>query len=200
MLLKAIRGMVNGLDGTGQSRFLTPRDVQAQHQQLSGSLVGIGASVGQDTKTGQIIVTSTVPGSPAEKAGIKSGDIIVAVNGESVVGKDQNTIIGLIDAGSAGTSVSVTMKRSSTNQELTFKMIREVIKIPSFILHYITEDHISHIQITQFSYGRSAHLRTALNQAQKLGAKEIILDLRDDPGGYLQEAINVASEFIVKVN
>ena len=200
MSYQAISAMLNVLHDTGHTRFLTPQDVQAQHQELSGSLVGIGASVGQDTKTGQIIVTSTLPGSPAEKVGIKSGDIIVAVNGVSVADKDQNTIVGLIDAGSAGTSVSVTVKRPSTNQVLTFKMIREVIKVPSVVMHYITEDHIAHIQITQFSDGASVQLRTALNQAKKLGAKEIILDLRDDPGGYLQEAINVASEFIGKGN
>jgi carboxyl-terminal processing protease len=200
MSYQAISAMLNVLHDTGHTRFLTPQDVQAQHQQLSGSLVGIGASVSQDTKTGQIIVTSTVPGSPAEKAGMKSGDIIVAVNGVSAVGKDQNTVHGLIDAGPAGTSVSLTVKRPSTNQVLTFKMIREEIKVLSVIMHYITEDHIAQIQITQFSDGASAQLRDALNQAEKLGAKEIILDLRNDPGGYLQEAINVASEFIAKGN
>src|SRR6266446_2306163 len=200
MSYQAISAMLNVLHDTGHTRFLTPQDVQAQHQPLSGSLVGIGAMVGQDTKTGQLIVTSTLPGSPAEKVGIKSGDIIVAVNGASVVGKDQNTIIGLIDAGPAGTSVSVTLKRPSTNQVLTFKMTREVIKIPSVIMHYITEDHIAQIQIAQFSDGASAQLKDALNQAKKLGAKEIILDLRNDPGGYLQEAINVASEFMAKGN
>ena len=200
MSYQAINAMLNVLHDTGHTRFLTPQDVQSEHQQLSGSLVGIGATVGQDTKTGQIFVTSTVAGSPAEKAGIKSGDIIVAVNGMSAVGKDQNTVVGLIDAGPAGTSVSVTLKRPSTNQVLTFKMTREVIKIPSVIMHYITEDHIAQIQIAQFSDGASAQLRDALNQAKKLGAKEIILDLRNDPGGYLQEAINVASEFIAKGN
>src|SRR5260370_33491153 len=103
MSYQAISAMLNVLHDTGHTRFLTPRDVQAQHQQLSGSLVGIGASEGQDRKTGQIIVTSTVPGSPAEKAGIKSGDIIVAVNGESVRGRDQTPLVGVHDGGSRAT-------------------------------------------------------------------------------------------------
>jgi len=79
-------------------------------------------------------------------------------------------------------------------------MKREEIKVPTVILHYIPENHIAHIQITQFSDGASNQLKNVLNQARKLGAKEIILDLRDNPGGYLQEAINVASDFIGKGN
>ena len=200
MSYQAIRAMLGVLNDKGHTRFLTPQDVQAEHQQLSGTLVGIGAVVTQDTKTKEIIITSTVPGAPAEKAGIKRGDIIVAVNGVSAAGKDRNTVVAQIDAGTAGTTVSITVKRPSTNQTLTFKITREVITVPAIIMHYIAGDHIAHIQITQFSEGVSGQLRDAINNAKKLGAKSIILDLRDDPGGYLQEAINVASEFVGKGN
>ena len=199
MSYQAIRAMLGVLNDKGHTRFLTPQDVQAEKQQLSGTLVGIGIYLQQDPKTKQITITSTIPGAPAEKAGIQRGDIIVTVNGVSTIGKDLNTVIPLIQ-GPAGTNVSITVKRPSTNQTRTFIMKRVEIKVSAVNLHYIPETRIAHIQITQFSEGVSDQLKNALNKAKKLGAKSIILDLRDDPGGYLQEAINVVSEFVGKGN
>jgi len=199
MSYQAIRAMLGVLHDTGHTRFLTPQDVQSEKQQLSGKLIGIGINLQQDAKTKQIIISATIPGTPAEKAGIKRGDIIVAVNGTNVVGKDINSVIPLIK-GSIGTNVTLTVVRPSTNQRLTFTMKRAEIQVPSVVSYYIAQDHIAHIQITQFSEGVSDQLRSALNKAKQEGARSIILDLRDDPGGYLQEAINVASEFIGKGN
>ena len=195
MSYQAIQAMLGVLGDTGHTRFLTPQDVQAEKQQLSGTFVGIGIYLKQDSKTKDIIITGTIPGSPAEKTGFKSGDIITAVNGTNVVGKGLDTIHSLIE-GPAGTSVSVTVKRPSTNSTLTIKVTREQITVPNVVMHYIAEDHIADIQIVQFSDGTSTQLKDALTQAKKLGATKIILDLRDNPGGYLQEAINTASEFM----
>ncbi|HXL36126.1 MAG TPA: S41 family peptidase [Ktedonobacteraceae bacterium] len=199
MSYQAIRAMLGVLHDTGHTRFLTPQDVKSEKQQLSGKLIGIGINLQQDAKTKQIIISATIPGTPAEKAGIKRGDIIVAVNGTNVVGKDINSVIPLIK-GSIGTNVTLTVVRPSTNQRLTFTMKRAEIQVPSVVSYYIAQDHIAHIQITQFSEGVSDQLRSALNKAKQEGARSIILDLRDDPGGYLQEAINVTSEFIGKGN
>jgi len=96
MSYQAITAMLNVLHDTGHTRFLTPQDVQAEHQQLSGTLIGIGVYLRQDPTTKQLIITSTIPGAPAAKAGLKSGDIITAVNGASVVGKDLSTVSSLI--------------------------------------------------------------------------------------------------------
>ncbi len=93
-----------------------------------------------------------------------------------------------------------TVQRPSTQQTLTIKVIRAQIMVPNVVLHYISEDHIAHIQIVQFAEGVADQLRTTLKQAQKLGATSIILDLRDDPGGYLQEAVDTTSEFIAHGN
>ncbi|MGZ6281609.1 MAG: S41 family peptidase [Ktedonobacteraceae bacterium] len=199
MSYAAIRAMLGVLHDTGHTRFLTPQDVQSENQQLSGKLIGIGVDLQQDAKTKQITISSTFAGAPADKAGVKRGDIIVAVNGTNVVGKDINAVIPLIK-GSAGTNLTLTVKRPSTNQTLTFTMKRAEIQVPSVVSYYIAQDHIAHIQITQFSEGASDQLKSALNKAKQEGAKSIILDLRDDPGGYLQEAINVASDFIGKGN
>jgi len=199
MSYAAIRAMLGVLHDTGHTRFLTPQDVQSEKQQLSGTLIGIGVDLQQDANTKQITISETIPGTPADKAGIKRGDIIVAVNGTNVVGKDIDSVIPLIK-GPAGTTVTLVVKRPSTNQTLTFSMKRAEIQVPSVVSYYIAQDHIAHIQITQFSDGTSEQLKDALNKAKQEGARSIILDLRDDPGGYLQEAINVASDFIGKGN
>ncbi len=199
MSYQAIRAMVDVLHDTGHTRFLTPADVQSENEQLSGTFTGIGIYLRQDPTTKQVIIAAPIPGSPAEKAGFKRGDIILAVDGASVLGKDINTVSTLIH-GKAGTNVSITVKRSPLQQPVTITVTRAEITAPNVILHYIAEDHIAHIQIAQFANGTSDQLKDALNQAQTLGATSIILDLRDDPGGYLQEAINTASEFIAHGN
>jgi carboxyl-terminal processing protease len=195
MSYQAIRSMLAVLNDKGHTRFLTPEDVQAENQELSGTFTGIGVNLRQDQTTKQVIITATIPGSPAEKAGFRRGDILLAVNGVSVVGKDVDTVSPLIQ-GTAGTTVSIKVQRPSTQQILTISVVRAEISVPNVILHYIAEDHIAHIQVVQFANGVSDQLKSTLNQAKTLGATRIILDLRDDPGGYLQEAINTASEFI----
>lgn len=199
MSYSAIRAMLAVLNDKGHTYFLTPQQVQAQQQELSGTSSGIGIYINQDPKTKQVIITATVPGAPAEKAGFKSGDIIVAVNHTSVIGKDIDTIHNLIE-GKLGTSVAITVQRPPTNQQLTITVTRANFKVPGVIMHYIAQTHIADIQILGFDSGVSDTLKTDLAQAKKLGATGIILDLRDNPGGYLEEAINTASEFIKSGN
>ena len=165
MSYQAIQAMLGVLHDTGHTRFLTPQDVQAEKQQLGGTFVGIGIHLSQDPKTKNFIITSTIPGAPAEKVGFKSGDIITAVNGTSLAGKSLDAVHALID-GPAGTSVSITVKRPSTNQTLTIKVMREQITVPNVIMHYIAQDHIADIEILQFSNGASGQLKDALTQAK----------------------------------
>lgn len=199
MSYQAIQAMLGVLGDTGHTRFLNPQQVQAENQQLSGSFTGIGIYLQQDPKTQDIIITAPIPGSPAAKAGLKHGDIITAVNGHSTKGKNINDMSTMIE-GQAGTPVSITIYRPSTKQTLTFKIVRAVIQVPNVLMHYIPQDHIADIEIIQFSDGVSDQLKTELLQAKKLGATKIILDLRENPGGYLSEAVNTASEFIKSGN
>jgi len=199
MSYKAIGAMVDSLHDTGHTRFLTPDQVQAENQQLSGSYTGVGFYLRQDPKTKQLIITSTIPGSPAEKAKFKRGDVILAVDGKSASGKDIAGISALIQ-GKAGTSVSITVQRSGAQQPITIRVTRQEIKVPNVLMHYIPEDRIAHIQIVQFADGVSNQLKDAVSKAKKMGATKIILDLRDDPGGYLKEAIDTTSQFVSKGN
>lgn len=194
MSYKAIQAMVDSLHDTGHTRFLTPEQIQSENEQLSGTFTGIGIYLRQDKNTKHLIITSPIPGSPAEKAGMKHGDIIVAVNGTNIVGQDIASVSKLIQ-GKIGTSVAITVQRPSLQRAITFHVPRAEIKVPSVVMHYIAEDRIAHIQIVQFSDEVANQLKDSLNKARSMGARRIILDLRDDPGGYLKEAVNTVSEF-----
>src|SRR5947207_7841759 len=169
MSYKAIQAMLDVLHDKGHTRFLTPQDVQTENQQLSGTFTGVGIYLKQDPKTKDLIITSPIPGSPAEKAGFKHGDIIVAVNGKSTAGKDIAGISALIQ-GKAGTNVAITVRRPSTQQTLTIHVVRAEISVPNVLMHYIAPNHIADIQIVQFASGVSNQLKDEITQAQKLGA------------------------------
>jgi carboxyl-terminal processing protease len=194
MAYSAIEAMLDTLGDKGHTRLLTPDQVQAFNQSLSPTLVGVGIYLQQNPTTGQVVITDTVPGAPAEKAGLQPGDILIAVNGQSVQGKDLDAISSML-RGQAGTSVSITIKRPSNGQTLTFHLKRAKITVPNVIMHYIPEAHIAHIEIVQFADGVSTQLQSSLEQAKREGAQAIILDLRGNPGGLLQEALNTVSEF-----
>ena len=199
MAYKAIGAMADSLNDKAHTRFLTPEDVQSENQQLSGTRVGIGIYLRQDQNTKQFIVTSTIPGSPAAKAGMKYGDILVAVNGTDIAGKDGASLQSLLQ-GKVGTPVALTVRRPATQHTITFHMALAEFQEPSVIMHYIAEDRIADIQIAQFSEGTADQLKDSLRKAKSIGAKRIILDLRNNPGGYLTEAEDTTSEFLSSGN
>jgi len=198
MSYSAINSMVDSLHDTGHTRFLTPQQVQAENQQLSGTYKGFGFYLSYNTQQKLVIIASTLPGSPAEKAGFKHGDAIIAIDGQDVKGKDIAGVSAIL--GSKSGSTAITVQRVGVEKPLTIHVTRAVINVQNVVMHYIPEDHIAHIQIVQFADGVPDQLKNALTQAKKLGAKKIILDLRDDPGGYLLGAIDTASDFVPKGN
>lgn len=201
MSYHAVSAMLETLGDTRHTTFLTPAEIQILKQNLSSTLTGIGIYLRQDQTSKQIIMSSIIPGSPAEKAGLKRGDIILAVNGVSIAGKDPATVLSLIHgAASKSKTVTIIVRHPSMQQTLTMRVTGPEITEPYVYLHYIAEDHIAHIQIVQFAIGVAAQLKGALIEAKKLGATGIILDLRDNFGGYVQEAIDTASEFMARGN
>ncbi len=198
MSYSAIGSMVDSLHDTGHTRFLTPQQVQSENQQLSGTYKGFGLYLSYDAQRKLVIISSTIPGSPAAKAGFKRNDAIIAVDGQDVKGKDIPTVSGIL--GSKPTTTAITVQRAGVEQPVTIKVTRAEITVQNVVMHYIPESHIAHIQIVQFADGVTDQLKSSLAEAKKLGAKKIILDLRDNPGGYLQGAIDTASYFVPKGN
>ncbi len=198
MSYSAISSMVDSLHDTGHTRFLTPQQVQSENQQLSGSYKGFGFYLAFDAQKKLVIISSTIPGSPAQKAGFKRGDEIIAIDGQDVKGKDIPTVSSILRSKTASTAITV--QRVGNGQPVTIKVTPAEIKVQNVVMHYIPESHIAHIQIVQFADGVTDQLKSSLAKAKQLGAKKIILDLRDNPGGYLQGAIDTASYFVPKGN
>jgi carboxyl-terminal processing protease len=195
MTYAAIQAIVDSLGDKGHSRFETPEEVAQEHQQLSGSYVGIGVILQPDPSGQYFQIAAAFPDAPAAKAGLKPGDVIVAINGKSVQGQTEDQLRNLI-VGPEGSSFTMTIKRPGQAQTFDVTLKREQIQEPIVISHYFPESHIADIMITQFADKTDDMLKQALTDAKKQGAQKILLDLRDNPGGYFDEAIKVASEFI----
>jgi len=195
MAYAAIQAMVGTLGDTGHSRFETPEEVKQEQQQLSGSYVGIGVILQPDPSGQYLQIGVTFPNTPASNAGLKPGDVIIAVNGKSVKGETADQLHALI-VGPAGSSLTLTIQRPGQAQSFDVTMKREQIQTPIITYYYFPESHIADIQIMQFAQDTDSMLRQALTDLKKQGVQKIILDLRDNPGGYFDQAIAVASEFI----
>ncbi len=197
MAYAAINAMVNTLGDTGHSRFETPEEFAQENQQLQDQgIVGIGVSLsGGGVKP--IRIDEVFPGSAADKGGLKPGDLIISVNGKSLKGDTIDQARPLI-TGKAGTQVTLGITRPTVTPAKTFDvtLTRATFTVPTVSTFMIPGTSIVDIQLTQFSANADTEMRKALQQAKLDHATGIILDLRGNPGGYLDTAQSVASEFI----
>jgi carboxyl-terminal processing protease len=189
----AVSGMVDSLGDTGHSRFLTPQMVKQERDFTSGSFEGIGAEV--QAKDGQTVIVSPFDQSPAQKAGLRAGDIILKVNGEDVSGQPISTVTSKI-LGPAGTDVTLTVQRPSTGVIKDYKITRARITLQNVTWAPIPGTKYVDLRIEAFSSGVTDDLKKALKDIQSQGYQGIILDLRDNPGGLLQECIDTTSQFL----
>jgi carboxyl-terminal processing protease len=188
----ATRGLVDAVGDTGHTRFLTPEEVTASHQSLSGSITGIGARMAQ--VDAQFVIQSVVPSSPAEKAGLRAGDVVLAVDGEPVDGKTLDQVVQSI-RGTAGTSVRLQIGRQGA-AAFEVSIVRAEISVPAVSWAMIPGSTVADIRVEEFSKGATDDLKSALRDAEKAGTTGLVLDLRDDPGGYVDEAVGVTSVFV----
>lgn len=189
----AIRGMVEALGDTGHSAFLTPEEKAAQRSNLSGSFSGIGAQMGM--RDNLPVVIAPIDGSPASKAGIKAGDILVRVNGEDVTRKPLHAIVDMV-RGPAGTTVQLTVLRPSDQKSYDFTITRREIDVPAATWTMIPGTQIAVIRISEFSANAERDVMAALQGAQSAGTTGLLLDVRNDPGGLLEQAVKVTSLFL----
>lgn len=189
----AINGLIRALGDEGHTRFLTPEEANRQQTNISGKFSGIGASVG--IEEGLPVIVAPFDGSPADQAGIKAGDIIIEVDREDVTTLALGEIIERI-RGEEGTEVVLTVFRPDTNESLEISIIRGEISIPAATWAMVPGADVALIRLNQFSANLNDELVEAINGARQAGATALILDVRNNPGGLLEQAIQVTSQFL----
>lgn len=187
----AIKGMMEAL-GDEHSSYMNPEDFEAANAGLEGEYEGIGAYV--DTTTKYLTITSPIPGSPAEKAGLLPGDQVIAIDGEDMTGIDAE-LARLKVLGPAGSTVVLTILREGENAPLEFTIVRAKITIASASGEML-DNGIAYVQVTTFGSRTTPELLATLNDLMAQNPKGIILDLRNNGGGYLQTSVEVASQFV----
>lgn len=193
----AISGMVDSLGDTGHSRFLTPEMVRQQNDFTQGQFEGIGAEV--ESKDGNLTIVAPIDGSPAQKAGLKPGDIIQKVDGKDISGLPIGQAVGLV-LGKAGTKVTLTIVDPKTGASRDVTLVRASIALHSVTWQQLPGTTIAHLRIAAFTSGMTDDLKKALADIKQQNLTGVVLDLRSDPGGLLNEAVTGASQFLSSGN
>lgn len=191
MFYGALSGMVDSLKDP-YTTFLNPEESKALEEDLSGSFGGIGVEI--EGQKGQLIVISAIDGSPAQKSGIKSQDIIVKIDDKDVNDYSYNEAINKI-RGDIGSIVKITVYRQSSDQFLDFNIERKLIDDKS-VSYEFKNNNILYLRIKQFGEDTFDLTQKALEEARNKNITKVVLDLRDNPGGYFETGINVASLFL----
>lgn len=197
MTYGAITGMLDSLQDTGHTRFLAPSDVKSEQESLAGQLEGIGIEV--EMRDGRLTVVAPLDNSPAKQAGLMPGDVIEKVNGQDVSKLSLDQVSQLI-RGPSGTSVQLAILRPGAAEFLDFTIVRQQVKVPVVTWATVPGQHVADIRVSQFGDNTDGELRRAIAQAKAAGDVKIILDLRNDPGGLLDQAVDVTSEFVPSGN
>ncbi|WP_406627498.1 S41 family peptidase [Peribacillus frigoritolerans] len=187
----AINGMIKSLDDP-YSAYMDKKEASSFHESISSSFEGIGAEIQE--QDGQIMVVSPIKGSPAEKAGVKPNDIILSVDGKSVEGLSSSEAVLKI-RGEKGTKVNLSISRAGESEPIELTIKRDTIPIETVYAEML-DDGVAKIQVTSFSEHTVQELKTALEEMSKKDMKGLVLDLRGNPGGLLDQAIEMASLFI----
>ena len=187
----AIEGMLETLGDDGHTRFLTPEEREQNDQSLSGTYVGIGVQL--EEENGEVVVAAPIEGSPAEEAGISSDDVIVAVDGKSVRGADVSEVVEKVK-GPEGTSVELIVRHEGDKR--TYDLQRAEIDSPVASWVLVPGTDVALVLLSSFSDDSAQQLRNAFEEAKAAGARRFILDLRNNPGGRLDQAVEMAGYFL----
>lgn len=187
-----LNGLIQGLDDPYCS-YLNQEQYDKSLSMFSGQFEGIGAYVGSED--GKVTVIAPIPDTPADRAGIRSGDVILEVDGKSITDMSINEVILLI-RGPTGTSVTITVLHKDETVPVTLEIVRAEIQVPSVILEM--EGNYAHITITIFNDSTGEELMPVIETITDSEVGGIVLDLRSNPGGYLTTVVEVASYFIAE--
>ena len=196
LIYGAIRGMTQAVGDTGHTSFLSPKERADRASDLSGSYVGIGVRI--DVAADKLpLIVGVFRGSPAETAGLVVGQEIVDVDGRSTVGKNLDEVAGWV-RGESGSTVILKLRAGADGAETTVHVVRAAVAVRPVSWALVPGTRTALLRLDQFSQGATDALKTALGEIRKAGADRIILDLRGNPGGYVNEAEGVASQFLSK--
>lgn len=193
-LLDGIKSGLAQATGDPYTAYFSTKEAKQFNDQLSGSFSGIGAQLGQNDEKSLIIV-APIAGSPAEKAGLKAGDVVTSINGKTTSGLSIDEAVTRI-RGTKGTNVTLKIIRTKT-EDLSFTITRDEIKVPS-VTSKILDGNIGYLQISQFSDDTTALATKAAQEFKDKQVKGVILDMRDDPGGLLDAAVSVSSLWLTQ--
>jgi len=195
LLEGAVRGMVDSLEDP-YSSFMTKNEFLEMQRYIQGSIGGIGIYVG--IKDNTIVVQAPIEGTPAAKAGILSEDIIVKINDTFTADLKYDEAVTMM-RGDPGTQVKISIMRQGANKLLEFTLTREIIDLPT-VSSEVLKDHpdIGYLRLRMFASNSDEALAQELKKLQDQSIKGLILDLRDNPGGDLESAVNIAKNFVPK--
>jgi carboxyl-terminal processing protease len=189
---KLLDGLKQGLvsaSGDPYTEYLAPKEAKEFAEQINGTFEGIGAILGKNEQ-GNVIIISPIDGFPAKKAGLRPRDVIVEIDGKDATELSTDQAVDRI-RGKKGTTVSLRIIRNE-KEDLKFDIVREEINVPS-VETKVLEGNIGYIKISRFGDDTSKLTRDAANKFKQDGVPKVILDLRGNPGGYLESSVNVAS-------
>ena len=187
----AIKGMLGSLDDRGHTSFLTPEEAEKNRERYSSKQVGIGVRLENDND--KVVVLDTIDGSPAQEAGIKPGDALVAINGESVRGMNIVEVADKLE-GSEGSPVKLSALRGGEEHEFSLERVK--LTVPAVSWNLIPGTHVAHLRLGSFSEDSSTEFEDAVSEARDNGAERFVLDLRDNSGGWVEQAEKIAARFL----
>jgi carboxyl-terminal processing protease len=193
----AISAMLESLGDTNHSSFLNPAQVKKAGSAMQGKLIGIGIEI--QIKDRQAVVVAPIDGSPAQQAGVRPGDVILYINGQPISGLSLGQISARI-SGQAGQTVALTVINPRDRRKRQLTIARAPIKLNNVSWQRLPGTDLAHVRIALFSEGETGDLRKALLDLERQGLRKIILDIRNNPGGALDEAIGTASQFLASGN
>ncbi|HVZ49562.1 MAG TPA: S41 family peptidase [Gemmatimonadaceae bacterium] len=191
---KAARGLVAELKDP-YAELYTPKDLELFNQNTGGFYAGVGMSI--ESQDGVITVARVFPHTPSERAGIRVGDKIIGVDTMSVRNWKTDQVSAVLK-GEPGTQVSAKFLRPGVTEPFEVKFTREVIRIPSVPYAIMLDGKVGYIPLQSFSETAAAEVRESLSRLVKEGAKGVVLDLRGNPGGFLEQADTLANLFLAK--
>ena len=189
------KGILNGLDDK-YAAYYTKDEYKDISEKSSGVFCGIGAYMSQNSKTGVLTIIGVVSGGPAEKAGVKKGDILVEVDGENIENKDISYIVSKVK-GKEGTSVEIALQRKNAAQLLKMKIERKVIR-DNTVSHKMLDNNIGYISVSGFEEATEKQFIKAVDDLENKGEKGLIIDIRDNGGGLLNTAIGMLDRLLPK--